>query len=69
MQGQAQLQSLQRQISSDVVAKARVVIADLIKDKPIRIVLNADAAIVWAVPELDLTDDVIARMNATQQPQ
>ena len=69
VQGQAQLQSLQRQISSDVVAKARVVIDDIVKDKPIQIVLNADAAIVWALPELDLTDDVIARMNATQQPQ
>jgi Skp family chaperone for outer membrane proteins len=68
VQGQAQLQTLQRQISSDVVAKARVVIDGLMKDEPIRMVLNADAAVVWASPELDLTDEVIARMNAAPPP-
>ena len=34
------------------------------KDRQIQVVLNSEQSIIWAAPSLDLSDAVIARMNA-----
>ena len=62
---QADVQALQRQVNADLLARVRGVVLEVVKGRDIQVVLNLDTAIVWAAPSLDLTDPVIARMNAT----
>ena len=61
---QADLQALQRQTSADVLARVRGVVGEIVKGRDIQVVLNLETAVMWAAPSLDLTDAVIARMNA-----
>jgi Skp family chaperone for outer membrane proteins len=63
--GQADLQSLQRQMNAEMNARVRTVVAEIVKGQDIQVVLNLEAAVVWAAPSIDLTDAVIGRMNAT----
>jgi len=67
-QAQADLQALQRQVNTDLQSKVKGVVEDLVKGKNIQLVLNGDAAVIWAAPSTDLTADVLERLNATAKP-
>jgi Skp family chaperone for outer membrane proteins len=64
MQAQADLQGLQRQVQTTVLGKVKAALDDVTKGQNIDLVLNADQAVVWAAPGADLTDAVLARLNA-----
>ena len=59
------IQALERQTNADILAKVRIVAAEIARERGLKAVLNQESAIVWADPELDLTDAIVARMNAT----
>jgi Skp family chaperone for outer membrane proteins len=61
---EADIKSLQNQESIEVIAKVRGVVPDIVKGRDIQMVLNLETAVVWAAPSLDLTNEVIRRMNA-----
>ena len=63
-QSQVDLQSLQRQISSELGVKVKAAIEDLVKGTGVQVVLSADTTVVWAAQGLDLTSRVIERLNA-----
>lgn len=65
VRAQADIQALQRQVSSDVLARVRGVVGETVKGRDIKVVLNLETSVVWADPSLDVTDAVIARMNAS----
>jgi outer membrane protein len=60
---QIDLQNLQREANSDMAARVRATVDELMKTQTYQLVLNSDATLIWSSPELDLTDAVIARMN------
>jgi len=63
---QIDLQNIQREANSDMAARVRAIIEELMKTQTYQLVLNSDATLIWSSPELDLTDVVIARMNGQQ---
>ena len=64
LQAQTDLQTLQRQVQTEVLGHVKTVLDDVTKGQRIDLVLNADQAVVWAAPGADLTDAVVAGMNA-----
>ena len=63
-QGQSDIQSLQRQVNAEILAKVKEILDDVLKGRDIQLVLNVETAIVWAAPGLDLTPLVLERLNA-----
>jgi outer membrane protein len=63
-QAQADLQSLQRQSQAALQARLKTVLDELLKGQNVQLVLNADTAVVWAAPGLDVTSAVIERLNS-----
>lgn len=63
-QAQAEVQKLQRQLQDDLRQKMGAILADISKRRKMDLVLNQDAAIVWAVPGYDLTPEVLEKLNA-----
>jgi Skp family chaperone for outer membrane proteins len=63
-QAQVDLQNLQREIVAELQPQVRSVLDELLKGTNVQIVLQRETAIVWAIPEGDLTSAVIARMDA-----
>ena len=63
-QAQTELQTRQRQIQVDLQTKLKTVLDELLKDRPVQLVVNAETAVVWSVPGTDLTTEVVARLNA-----
>jgi Skp family chaperone for outer membrane proteins len=68
VKAQSDLQAIEREVNSELLKKVQVAVVNVVKDKQIQVVLNSDSAIVWASPTLDLSDAVIARMNAAPAP-
>lgn len=69
IRAQADLQALQRQVSADALIRVKNVVSEIVKGGDIKVVLNLETAVIWAAPSLDLTDAVIARMNASPAAQ
>ena len=65
---QSDIQAVERQVNSELLKKVQVAVADVVKDKQIQVVFNSDGTIVWGSPNLDLSEAVIARMNAAPAP-
>ena len=63
---QNEIQSLQREIQTGFQNDLRTALAQLAAERDADIVLNADTAVVWTRPGLDLTDEVIKRMDAQE---
>jgi Skp family chaperone for outer membrane proteins len=62
---QNELQTLQRQLQTDLRRELLTIVAALAGPKGVPIVLNSDTAIVWAAPgTIDLTAEVLERLNA-----
>ena len=63
-QAQQELQTLQRQVQTDFQGRVKGVLDELTKGQGIQLVLNADQAVLWSAPGMDLTNAVIERLNS-----
>jgi Skp family chaperone for outer membrane proteins len=63
---QLDVQMLQRQVNAEVLAKVKPIAAAIAKAQGIQVVLDMEGSIVWADSGLDLTDQVLARLNAAE---
>jgi Skp family chaperone for outer membrane proteins len=66
-QAQIDLQTLQRQLNTDLQVRVKAVVEDLVKGQNIQLVLS-DTAVIWATPSMDLTAAVVQRLNAKSAP-
>ena len=64
LQAQAELQNLQRQTNTELQEKVRPILEQLAKERNIRMILNAESAVAWGDPGLDLTAQVVERLDA-----
>ena len=62
-QAQNEIQTLQRQIQTDLQNAVKPIVEEIAKKENVQVVLN-DQYLVWAAPTLDMTQAVIERMNA-----
>jgi len=62
-QAQADVQNLQRQTSTELRTKLRSVLDELLKGKDVKVALTSES-VLWAAPELDVTDLALERLNA-----
>jgi Skp family chaperone for outer membrane proteins len=67
VKAQTEQQELAREANAELLKKVQSAVADVVKDRQIQVVLNSETAVIWASPSVDLTDAVIARMNASPQ--
>lgn len=67
---QRQVQELQQELQQQFEKKLMPVIEAVVNEKGVQILLSrGDAGIVWANPDLDLTDEVIRKLDAaTEKP-
>jgi Skp family chaperone for outer membrane proteins len=66
---QAELQDLQNSLQEEFQKKLFPIIQQVAKEKELLILFSrADAGIVWADVALDITDEVIAKFDATSKP-
>ena len=66
---QAEINELQQEVQSDFVKKLSPIVEALANEKGLHIVFNAsESGIAWAAPGLDLTADVIKRLDAAAKP-
>ena len=61
---QAEFLAVQRQLESAFLAKLRPALESVAKDRGLLLVLNEDAGVLaWADPRLDITPEVLKRVN------
>ena len=66
---QAEINELQQEVQNDFVKKLSPIVEALANEKGLHLVFNAsESGIAWAAPGLDLTADVIKRLDATAKP-
>ncbi len=66
---QAEVQELQQEVQNEFVKKLSPIVNELATEKGLHIVFNAgEAGIAWAVAGLDLTGDVIKKLDAQAKP-
>jgi Skp family chaperone for outer membrane proteins len=63
-QAQVDIQTLQRQLNTALQQRIKTALDDVMKTENYQLVLNSDPSIMWSTPELDLTNAVVARLNA-----
>ena len=62
---EVEIQKLQRQLQLDFEKKLLPILDQVANDKQLQLVLSVgDSGLVWADPALDITDDVIAHLDA-----
>jgi outer membrane protein len=66
---QAEINELQQEVQNDFVKKLTPIIDQLAAEKGLHLVFNAgQSGISWAAPGLDLTADVIKKLDASKAP-
>jgi Skp family chaperone for outer membrane proteins len=66
---QAEINELQQEVQNDFVKKLSPIIEQLATEKGLQMVFNAvESGIAWAMPGLDLTADVVKKLDATAKP-
>ena len=66
---QAEINELQQEVQNDFVKKLSPIIEQLASEKGLHLVFNAsESGIAWAAPGLDLTPDVIKKLDALAKP-
>ena len=66
---QAEINELQQEVQNDFVKKLSPIVEGLAVEKGLHIVFNAaESGIAWAMPGLDLTADVIKKLDAQAKP-
>ena len=64
VQANNELQTLQRQLLTDLQNKIKPIVEQVAKARGFEIVLNADSSVVWGTPTVDITTAVIEGINA-----
>ena len=67
-QSQADFANTQRQLQTELRAKLNPLVAEIAGQHGVELVLNSDTAVVWSAPSLDITGEVLSRMNGTPSP-
>jgi Skp family chaperone for outer membrane proteins len=66
---QAEINELQQEVQNDFVKKLQPIIEQIATEKGLQIVFNlAEAGVAWATPGLDLTGDVVKKLDAVTKP-
>jgi Skp family chaperone for outer membrane proteins len=66
---QAEINELQQEVQNDFVKKLSPIVEAIATEKGLHLVFNAsESGIAWFTPGLDLTADVIKRLDATAKP-
>ena len=66
---QAEINELQQEVQNDFVKKLSPIVEALAVEKGLHLVFNAaESGIAWAAPGLDLTADVIKKLDSTAKP-
>ena len=66
---QAEIQELQAEVQNEFVKKLQPIIEQVAKEKGLELLFNAsESGIAWATPGLDLTADVIKKLDALAKP-
>ena len=66
---QAEINELQQEVQNDFVKKLSPIVEQLAVEKGLHLVFNAsESGIAWAAPGLDLTQDVIKKLDAQSKP-
>jgi outer membrane protein len=66
---QAEINELQQEVQNEFVKKLSPIVEALANEKQLHLVFNAsESGIAWAAPGLDLTQDVIKRLDASTKP-
>ena len=66
---QAEINELQQEVQNDFVKKLSPIVEQLATEKGLHLVFNAsESGIAWAAPGLDLTPDVIKKLDALGKP-
>jgi outer membrane protein len=66
---QAEINELQQEVQNEFVKKLSPIIEQLANEKGLHIVFNAvESGIAWAAPGLDLTADVVKKLDAAAKP-
>jgi outer membrane protein len=66
---QAEINELQQEVQNEFVKKLSPIVEALANEKGLHLVFNAsESGIAWAAPGLDLTPDVIKRLDAAAKP-
>ena len=66
-QAQTAFQAAQAKLQAEIRGKLTPILADIAKRYGAELVLNSDAAVAWAAPGTDTTDEVLRRLNALPQ--
>jgi Skp family chaperone for outer membrane proteins len=66
---QAEINELQQEVQNDFVKKLSPIVEQLATEKGLHLVFNAsESGIAWATPGLDLTGEVIKKLDALSKP-
>src|SRR5436309_1213153 len=66
---QAEINELQQEVQNEFVKKLSPIIEQIAVEKGLQIVFNlAEAGVAWATPRLDLTGEVIKKLDAVAKP-
>jgi outer membrane protein len=66
---QAEINELQQEVQNEFVKKLSPIVEQLATEKGLHLVFNAsESGIAWAAPGLDLTQDVIKKLDAQTKP-
>lgn len=66
-QAQTEFQSAQQRLQGELRGQLTTILADIAKRSGVDVVLNSDAAVAWAAPGTDATNEVVQRLNAAPQ--
>jgi outer membrane protein len=65
---QAEINELQQEVQNDFVRKLTPILAQVGAEKGLHMIIQADAGVAWIEPGLDITNDVIKKLDATKPP-
>ena len=64
---QAEINSLQQDVQTEFGKRLHLVMGDVATEKGVQIIFNlAEPAIAWVSPSLDVTPDVVKKLDATK---
>ncbi len=61
---QAELQDLNNELMADFTKKVEIAVQEIAKQKGLYIVFTADSGVAYVAPEINISDEVIKRMDA-----
>ena len=66
---QAEINELQQEVQNEFVKKLSPIVEAIALEKGLHLVLNAaESGLAWAVPGLDLTAEVVKKLDAANKP-